>query len=128
VRAALSAGYRALDPAAGRAFRLLGVLDVPTVTPWLLTALLECPQETADELADRLVQARLLEVAATPADGPARYRMHDLVRLFARERCECEEEEAERRRAVGRAGKANPGVSRPPRNVRPPSITPRAFR
>jgi tetratricopeptide (TPR) repeat protein len=59
--------------------------------------------EQATELTDRLVDARLLEVAGRDATGQVRYRFHDLVGVFARERAEAEDPPAERSAALARA-------------------------
>jgi hypothetical protein len=53
--------------------------------------LLDCPVGSAETHLEALVDASLL--AAVPAEGvgDTRYRMHDLVRLYARERAMVEE-------------------------------------
>jgi tetratricopeptide (TPR) repeat protein len=93
VRASFQVGYDALragsgSPQAGDAtlFRLLGLMDGPDVAAATAGALLECPTAEAEAALERLVDAHLLE-----CPGPGRYRMHDLLRLFARERCVAEE-------------------------------------
>jgi DNA-binding SARP family transcriptional activator/tetratricopeptide (TPR) repeat protein len=90
VRASLAVSYRGLDPAAARLFRLLGTLALPDFGGWLAAVLLSQPQHDTDELLDRLLDARLLDIADT---GPAqpRYRMHDLIRLYADERAQAED-------------------------------------
>ncbi len=84
VRASLSLSYRALEPAAQRLFGRLGLLHADDVAGWVAAAVLDSPVERATELADRLVDARLLEVAGRDATGQVRYRFHDLVRVYAR--------------------------------------------
>jgi DNA-binding SARP family transcriptional activator len=79
VRGVLAAGLGGLDPPARRAFGLLGGLDTPTMPSWLLAPLLGLCPDTAEDIADQLVTARLID--ATPGS----YTMHDLVRLYARE-------------------------------------------
>ena len=83
VRPSLAVSARALDPAAAAAFGLLGTLDVPDFGAWVVSPLLEVPVAEAEELVERLVDAHLLEAVPGP---PVRYRFHDLVRDFARER------------------------------------------
>lgn len=90
-------GGRPGDREAARAFRLLGVVPGPDVGLWTAAALLGMPAAAAEDALERLVDANLLE---SPA--PARYAMHDLVRLFARERAEEEEPEAGRAAALER--------------------------
>jgi tetratricopeptide (TPR) repeat protein len=103
VRASLMFSYRALEPAARLLFGRLGVLEAPDVAAWVAAALLDCPIEQATELAERLVDARLLEVAGRDATGQVRYRFHDLVRVYARERADAEDPPAELSAALARA-------------------------
>jgi tetratricopeptide (TPR) repeat protein len=67
-------------------FRLLGLLDAADVAAWTAAALLGCPEQEAGDLLDQLVRAGLLEVAGRDCAGQVRYRLHDLMRLYARER------------------------------------------
>ncbi|GAB3983104.1 hypothetical protein GCM10029978_088690 [Actinoallomurus acanthiterrae] len=85
VRSSIALSQDALPPAHRRPFHLIGLLDLPDVTPWMVAALLDRPVPEAEDVIDALVDARLLEPGRAGApDGP-RYRCHDLVRLFARE-------------------------------------------
>ncbi|HEU5155452.1 MAG TPA: tetratricopeptide repeat protein [Streptosporangiaceae bacterium] len=101
VRAGMTLSYEALDPAARRALRLLGLLDVPSIAAWVAGAVLGVPPAGAEDLIERLVEAQLLEV--TGENGTYRYRFHDLIRVLARERAEAEDSPAERQTAVRRA-------------------------
>jgi tetratricopeptide (TPR) repeat protein len=56
-----------------------------------------------EDLVEELVDARLLEAAGRDATDQPRYRFHDLVRVYARERALAEEPPAARRAALGRA-------------------------
>jgi tetratricopeptide (TPR) repeat protein/transcriptional regulator with XRE-family HTH domain len=103
VRASLEFSYRSLEPAAQLLFGRLGLLAAPDTAAWVAAALLDSSIERAQELADRLVDARLLEVARRDAGGQARYRLHDLVRVYARERAEAEDPPTERNAALARA-------------------------
>jgi DNA-binding SARP family transcriptional activator/tetratricopeptide (TPR) repeat protein len=102
LRASLALSYRGLDPAAARALRLLGLPDAPVVAGWVVAALLDVPVEEGGRIAEELTDAALLD-AERSATGQVRYRMHDLVRLFARERGGAEDSPAERRSALERA-------------------------
>src|SRR5262249_44096837 len=84
VRASFGLSYRGRDPEEQRAFRMLGLLaaDFPA---WNLAALLEMGTDEAEELLEQLVDAVLVDVAGVDATGLIRYRMHDLLRAFARE-------------------------------------------
>ncbi|GLZ33332.1 SARP family transcriptional regulator [Lentzea sp. NBRC 105346] len=92
VRSSLELTYRALDDQSRHAYRMFGFLGLPELPSHLWAPLLD------EDVLDRLVDARLLDVT-----GSARYRMHELVRLHARELAEREEPEAERLNFVRRA-------------------------
>jgi DNA-binding SARP family transcriptional activator len=106
VRACIRAGYEALasspvaaDGLAARAFRALGLLNAPDVSPGVVAAMLDLTDvETARSALDRLVYVELLE----PMPG-GRYRPHDLVRLVAAGQAAIENDEGERTRWVLRA-------------------------
>jgi DNA-binding SARP family transcriptional activator len=103
VRASLAVGYRRLRAPARRLFRLLGMLDAPDFATWVAAALLGVPCTEAEDLVAELVDVRLLDVARRSPYGRARFRFHDLTRLYARERAECDEAEDDRRAALLRA-------------------------
>lgn len=101
VRASFTVGYGQLDGLARRAYRLLGWLRVPDVPVWAVTALLDVGDATAQAAVHRLVTAAMLESSGRGARS--RYRLHDLLRLDARERAEVEDAPAARAAAVRRA-------------------------
>jgi tetratricopeptide (TPR) repeat protein/transcriptional regulator with XRE-family HTH domain len=103
VRASLTLSYQALEPAAQTLFRRLGLLDAPEVTAWVAAALLDSSLEQAQELTDRLVDARLLDAAGRDATGQVRYRFHDLVGIYGRECAEAQDSSSERAAALARA-------------------------
>ncbi|MDW6064921.1 NB-ARC domain-containing protein [Streptomyces sp. FXJ1.4098] len=90
-------GRRSDDLDAARAFRLLGALPGPDVSLPVATALLGLSESRTESALERLVDAQLLE-----SPDSIRYHMHDLLRLFATERGEQEDSEAERSTAVAR--------------------------
>jgi len=102
VRASVALSYRGAGELERRAFRLLGLLEVPDFAPWMLSALLEVPPGEAEEIAERLADAQLLDVLGEDAAGQIRYRCHDLLRLFAAEQAATEETPAARRAALQR--------------------------
>ncbi|MEV7319436.1 BTAD domain-containing putative transcriptional regulator [Streptomyces sp. NPDC093970] len=87
VKATFELGYKALDPAQARAFRLLGLADGPDISLAAAAAVLDLPAEDTEDLLEALVDTSLLESAA-----PGRYRYHDLVRLYARACAERDEQ------------------------------------
>ncbi len=97
VRAVLSWSYRALPAEAARLFRLLGLHAGPELTPAAAAALADTTVAAAGRLLAALAGAHL--VTAVGAD---RYRLHDLLRLYAAEQAEAEETAPERAAAVRR--------------------------
>ena len=102
VRASFALSYRALPARAALLFRLLGLLDAADAAAWTAAALLGGPEQEAEDLLDQLVRAGLLEVAGRDRAGQVRYRLHDLMRLYARERGLAADSCAERDAAAAR--------------------------
>ncbi|MFF3441209.1 BTAD domain-containing putative transcriptional regulator [Streptosporangium sp. NPDC002721] len=98
VRACFMVSYRSLDPEHSRMFRLLSLLGGSDISVAVAAALADRPEERTADLLDHLADVQLLEVRDVD-----RYRMHDLLCLFARERTRLEETEEEQVRAVRRA-------------------------
>jgi DNA-binding SARP family transcriptional activator len=91
----LRAGRHGINPA--RVFRLLGLWQGASISLPAASALFgESEDDVADAL-ETLVDANLLESPA--ADW---YQFHDLLRVYATERAQDEESEADRAEAVGR--------------------------
>ena len=91
----LRAGRHGIDPA--RVFRLLGLWHGASISLPAAAALFgESEDDVADAL-ETLVDANLLESPA--ADW---YQFHDLLRVYATERAQEEESEADRTEAIGR--------------------------
>jgi tetratricopeptide (TPR) repeat protein/transcriptional regulator with XRE-family HTH domain len=102
VRTSVGLSYHGLGEMEQRAFRLLGLLEVPDFAAWMLAALLDVPAPEAEEVADHLADAQLLDPIGDDATGQLRYRFHDLVRLYARERLTAEDTSAARHAALER--------------------------
>jgi tetratricopeptide (TPR) repeat protein len=106
VRASFELGYRGRPEDERRAFRTLGILDLPEFDSWTLAALLDCDVASAEITAEQLVDSHLLEVSYEhPAFG-TRYRFHDLLRVFARERLGAEESDTFIEEAIWRLGES----------------------
>ncbi|WP_141584091.1 BTAD domain-containing putative transcriptional regulator [Actinomadura sp. WMMA1423] len=103
VRASFTTSYRPLPPATRRAFRVIGLLDVPDFTLWTVAALLGVPLNEARPHLERLIDAQLVNVVGTDATGGLRHRMHELIRLYARECAEAEDAPRQRTAALARA-------------------------
>lgn len=75
------AGTAERDATAARAFRLFALLPVPDASAAVLAALLGGSIDNAERSIDRLIGLHLVEVAG----AAQRFRMHDLLRIYARE-------------------------------------------
>lgn len=100
VRANFAVSYAALPPAARRAFRLLGLAGFESAAEWSVAALLGEPGGNADTAIEALVLGGLLTPGGTDTAGQPRYGMHDLLRVYARDLADVEENEQQRHQAV----------------------------
>ncbi|GIH75392.1 AfsR/SARP family transcriptional regulator [Planobispora longispora] len=83
VEATFALGYGQLEKAQARAFRLLSLPGGPDISVSAAAAVLDLDPTRTEDLLESLVDASLLEAPAA-----ARYRFHDLLRLFARRAAE----------------------------------------
>jgi len=97
VRTAFDPSYAALDRPAQRLFRLLGNVPGRDFSVPAAAALAGIAPERAAQLLERLAAGHLLEM---PAAG--RYAFHDLLRHYARQRSEHDDDQGERQVAVWR--------------------------
>ncbi|GAA0925750.1 AfsR/SARP family transcriptional regulator [Nonomuraea longicatena] len=97
VEVSCALGYERLRPELARAFRLLSAPGAAELTVAAVARLLDVPEPEAEELAEELVD---LSLAQSPAMG--RYRLHDLLRLFAGARLLEEDGDAARKAALHR--------------------------
>ncbi|WP_440069518.1 AfsR/SARP family transcriptional regulator [Streptosporangium sp. OZ121] len=95
IRAVLRASLRPLSEPVRAMFRLLGLHPGPEPSLAVAAVLSGMAADEAREPLDRLVSVHLL----APVSGD-HYAMHDLVRIYARERCLAEESAGERERCV----------------------------
>lgn len=80
VRAVFSWSCQHLTASAGRMFRLLSLHPGPDFDAYAAAALTSLDLKQARHLLDQLTRAHLIQPG-----GPCRYRMHDLLRAYARE-------------------------------------------
>ncbi|MFE3644450.1 BTAD domain-containing putative transcriptional regulator [Streptomyces sp. NPDC059169] len=81
VAAAFEMSYRQLTADQARAFRLVASVDGPDIGLPAAAALLDLDEYDAEDLLEALV-----DVAMVESPFPGRYRYHDLLRTFARQR------------------------------------------
>ncbi len=99
VSAVLGPSYRLLPPDAARLYRMLGWLPFGVFDAGVAAVAVGVDSRSAKRLLRALAKASLVE---TTGDG--RYRMHDLVRLHARERAAEEEPQTEQAALTERVG------------------------
>ncbi|MEE6259353.1 AfsR/SARP family transcriptional regulator [Plantactinospora sonchi] len=130
VRASLSLSYRALSDEARRLLRRLGSFGTADWPQWVASALLDRADGPARMLLHQLADVHLVEPLGRDAVGQQRYRLHDLVAEYARERNTVDDQPAERGAAVERllsgwlalAGEADQRLATPePPEASPPS-------
>lgn len=102
VQTALDESYRALPADAARVYRRLGLFPGPVFGGAETAAACGLPPVVADRLLDTLVEVNLVEDIGPDPTGAERFRLHDLVRLHARQRAEGEDSGETRDEAVRR--------------------------
>jgi DNA-binding SARP family transcriptional activator len=97
VRAVFDLSYRTLSPDAARLFRRLSLVPGPDFCR-------NCAQHVADVSATKTEQAlgELVAASLIHSGRPRHYRFHDLVRLYAHDRCVTEDDPAELHAALAR--------------------------
>ncbi|MGO1049128.1 BTAD domain-containing putative transcriptional regulator [Crossiella sp. CA198] len=95
VRTTFGLSYRALKPETAHVFACFGLMTGDDLTTPALAALAGIGESQARQRLAELRTASLVEQS-----GPGRYRCHDLLRQYARERIEAELDQEQRDRAV----------------------------
>ncbi|TDQ01551.1 AfsR/SARP family transcriptional regulator [Labedaea rhizosphaerae] len=103
-RSSFELSVRQLPSEAVPAFARLALLGAQDVTGWLVDALLG--RHRSEDVLDVLVDANLVASTGVDAIGEPRYRMHDLIRVYAAELLE-KQPRAERQAAIRRAIEAS---------------------
>lgn len=124
VRMALDASYAVLGPDAAGMYRALGLLPLPAFDSYTAAASCAQPLDWAARRLEELVEANLLENI-----GPDTFRLHDLVRVHARERANITETEETRDRVLRRtADRYLQSASEAQRRITPHQFTlPRTY-
>ncbi|MBV9648825.1 MAG: tetratricopeptide repeat protein [Pseudonocardiales bacterium] len=124
IRAAFQWSYQQLTDVQRRAFRLLGWHPGSAITPVVITAIADVPPAQGRRLLRELVDHNLLEqLSLAGVPGGPRYRMHDLVRLYARERADAEEPPTERAAAINRLAGSYLAITREADRLLRPYVT-----
>lgn len=98
VKTALTTSYRYLSQDQARLFRLLPVNPGPEVSTTAVAAMTELAEQEVRPLLEELTRAHLVE----PGGRYDRWRMHDLVRLYAKEIGEAHTDDDGRHKALAR--------------------------
>jgi tetratricopeptide (TPR) repeat protein len=106
VEASLALSREHLPEHARDAFDLLGLHPADEWSGWSVAAVCDCSALDAEELLESLTRGQLVKARPLPRTGEPRYRMHDLVREFAKAQAVDRLTPDVRRRAVTRLASA----------------------
>lgn len=95
IRATIAVAYDSLGESAQLLLRRLSLIGTADFASWVGAPLLDVDIEHAEHLLQQLVAAHLVEAAVT-GDDVVRFHLHDLVRIYAVERCAEDESTADR--------------------------------
>jgi DNA-binding SARP family transcriptional activator len=101
IRATMSLSYHSLRPDARRLFIRLCLLGSSEFASWVSAPLLDMSPDVAVDLLETLVDAHLVEVY-NAEDGSPRFRLHELIRIYAMERLALDEPVEDRTRSLQR--------------------------
>ncbi|WP_405506195.1 NB-ARC domain-containing protein [Streptomyces cyaneofuscatus] len=103
MRASIMVSYQDLERDAQRLLARLALCEASEFPGWIAGPLMDRDPDATAELLDSLVDAQLVDTSWSPVG--TRYRLHELIRVFARERLACEDSASEQvvmlRRVMG---------------------------
>ncbi|MEV6863717.1 tetratricopeptide repeat protein [Streptosporangium subroseum] len=102
VRASLQLSYDDCTGLQRRLLRLLSLISAPDVPGWVAGELLATSEPDGADQLEVLIDAQLAECSGIDFAGVMRYRLHDLVRIFARELALSDDDDGHRRAAIER--------------------------
>jgi tetratricopeptide (TPR) repeat protein len=117
VAIAFNHSYERLDPSPRRLFRLLGLLEGPDFGIDVVARLLDSPQVEAWSMMQALLRGHLVENHAA-----GRYRMHDLLHLYAHRQATHDEPAAQRDQALHRVAAWYLSLARRARHLMFPAL------
>lgn len=88
IRVSIALSFDSLDPVAHTAICWLGHLGLSDFRSWVLAYALDVETRTAEQILEQLVDAHLVDYTYVDDTGLLRYRLHDLIRIYAREQAE----------------------------------------
>ncbi len=88
IRMSIGLSFDSLDPVAHTAICWLGHLGLSDFRSWVLAYALDTDIRTAEQILEQLVDAHLVDYTYVDDNGQLRYRLHDLIRIYAREQAE----------------------------------------
>lgn len=101
LRSNIGLTYHGLSVNSKRLFRLFALITTSDFPQWTAAALLDIDSFDADEVLENLVEAQLLDTVNYPGEN-LRFRLHDLIRVYAQEQLLAAETELDRKSALSR--------------------------
>lgn len=102
VRAHLELTFEVLSDTGRRLFRRLGMLETADFPGWVAAPLLGMDPDDAEEVLDELVDAQFVDVEKVAQGRQIRFKLHDLIRAYSRERLVHDETPADRLDSLAR--------------------------
>nr|WP_158713563.1 tetratricopeptide repeat protein [Streptomyces sp. NRRL S-325] len=96
VKAVFSTAYESLGPEQARIFRILGIVPSPRFSIESIAKLANCDDYATEDFLEDLSDRHLV----SPDEIPGKYKIHDLMRLFAREKAAAEDSPKSRDEAI----------------------------
>ncbi|NGY63244.1 tetratricopeptide repeat protein [Lentzea sp. NEAU-D13] len=102
LRSNIGLTYKGLDPDAQRLFQLFSLIRAPEFPAWTAAALLDIDIYDAEDILESLVDAQLVDTVEYADATAPRYRFHDLIQVYAREKLTESTTQEERTEALAR--------------------------
>ncbi len=86
LRSNIGLTYKALGAEAQRLFQLFSLSRAPELPAWTAAALLDIGIDDAEDILESLVDAQLVDTVEYADASAPRYRFHDLIQVYAKEK------------------------------------------